>query len=137
MPDFKKLDAFFDISDMECKEFLLKNIKKRISEKIAGYCELIDSIFQPDATLASMHESKFISEKERNAATDIYTSFMKLSRRSNELSVEDVEAENAGFIKEAFDVYSRNKDKLKELLSFLRESWAKKDEIKEEIEYLR
>ncbi len=137
LPEFNELNHYFEISDIEKDEFVLRNIKKKVSEKISAYTDIMESILQPETSFSSMHEAKYITQKERNIAIDIYTSFMKLNRYAFEVSVDEEESNNADFIKEAYDVFKKKKDDLKKLFTFLKDTWGKQDSEKVEIGYLR
>ncbi len=137
LPDFDRLNSFFDIFEIEPNEFYLRNMKKKVAEKILGYCDVLEGVLQPEAGIAAMHESKYVTEKERQAAIGIYMAFMKINRLALEMSVEEDDSANAEFIRKAFDAYSENRDKLKGVMSFLKDTWQRNDTAKAEIEYLR
>jgi hypothetical protein len=137
LPEFEKLDDCFEIGDIDCDKSILRNIRKRISEKLSLYCDLIENMMQPEAHLSAAHEMKYLTDKERNAAFGIYKSLMRLNRYSLELGIENDDSKNAEYIKNALEVYESQKNKLKSLISFMKECWTKNDSAKEDIEYLR
>lgn len=137
LPEFDELNHYFEIAELEKDEFILRNIKKKVSEKISAYTDIMESILQPETNFSSMHEAKYIGQKERNVAIDIYTAFMKLNRYAFEVSVDEEESANADFIKEAHNVFKKKKKELKDLFTFLKDTWGKEDSEKEEIGYLR
>lgn len=137
LPEFEELNHYFEIGDIEKNEFILRNVKKKITEKIGTYTEFMEMILQPEASFSSMHEAKYLTEKERTIAVEIYMAFMKLNRFAYELSVDEEEAKNVEFIKASYDLFKSKKDSLKSLFAFLKDTWGRKDDAKEEIEYLR
>lgn len=133
LPDFEKINYDFEISAIEQKEFLLRNIKRKISEKLISFAELIESLIQPEKP-STMYEAGCLSENERKSNFEIYRRLMHLIRLSEEISLDEDEKKSADFIKKSFNEWNSLKKELGKTMSKVRESWTKQLK-KEEEEY--
>ncbi len=131
LPDFEKLDSEFEISAVEQKEFLLRSIRRKITEKLVGFTEIFDEILQPEKP-STMYESNFISENERKAIFDIYKKLMYLIRLSEEISIDEDDKKDTDFINKALNDWLLLKENIEEALSKMKEAWTKQLKKEEE-----
>ena len=75
LPPFKQLDNDFEISRIEDARFLLREIRRKIREKIHAYRNLIGQIIEPETSLISVHESIAFNQK---GSKEVYALFRKL-----------------------------------------------------------
>ncbi len=131
LPDFEKLDSEFEISAIEQKEFLLRSIRRKITEKLMGFTEIFDEILQPEKP-STMYESNFISENERKAIFDFYKRLMYLIRLSEEISVNEDDKKDADFISKSLAEWLLLKEKIEEALSKMKDAWTRQLKKEEE-----
>lgn len=136
LPDFESINNEFEISSIENKEFLLSEIRRKITERLEVYAKILESLLQPDtASLSAMHECKFIEDKEKEDIYNIYKKLMIIDRDSVIASLGG-EKENADFIKELLEDWLKLKEDIKPIIEKIRSTWKKETDIKEELGYL-
>lgn len=136
LPDFDRLNNEFEISLIEHEEFLLRDIVKKITEKVEIYAKLAESWLQPDTnSIAAMHECKFIEEIEKEKIYDIFKRLMVLDRESIKASLGD-EKEEAEFVKLSFEEWIKVKQDLRPIVAKIRTTWDKDSDVREDLGYL-
>src|SRR3989338_11470229 len=99
LPEFKELDFELEMQDMEKTAYLLREIIRKIGEKLDFYSRVIEEILQPDTSnIYALHESRFFDEKEKKKMYDTYVKLMNLSRTLLEISLDQSEKSEAEFI---------------------------------------
>jgi hypothetical protein len=136
LPDFGVLDTEFEISTIEEESFILRNIRKKIVEKIESSIKLLDDILHPDAGFASYRESSIFSPEEREDIIITYKKLMYFNRVSTELSFSDSDEQNAKFINEFMKEWPGLKQSILSFVGKLKESWKKDVTKKEVVGYL-
>jgi len=136
LPDFESINNEFEISSIENKDFLLKEIRRKMTERLEFYIKMLESILQPDtASLSSMHECKFVEDREKEGIYNTYKKLMIIDRNSIIASFGD-EKENAGFIKKTFEEWTKLKNDIKPIIEKIKSAWEKETDIKEDLGYL-
>lgn len=136
LPDFDSINTEFEISSIENEDFLLREIRRKITEKLDFYGKILESLIQPDtASLSAMHECKFIEDDEKENIYNIYKKLMIINRNSIIASLES-DKENADFIKISFEEWLKLKNDVKSLTEKIKLTWEKETDIKEELGYL-
>ena len=137
LPDFDLLNNAFEISTVESKDFLLREIIKKIIERMQGFSQLIEELMQGDAKLSNMYEWKTLDDDMKKKITEIYRDIMIKIRAALELSLDSTEAKEADFVKELYENWQKLKPRLKNLVLQLKEAWKKDvDAINERLEYM-
>jgi hypothetical protein len=119
LPDFTKLNEYFDIEDLgEFEtEFLLRRIRKIIAEKIAGYLRFFEVILNPsNAPIFFFKIIKKLDNKDRDNLNRIYERFGNLEIEMVRLDLEYSEKKEAEFIKSIFKIFSDIKADVLEIL---------------------
>lgn len=136
LPNFDRLNNEFEIVSIENKNFLLREIRRRITEKLDAYAKIIESVLQPDtASLSAMHECKFIEEKDKENIYTIYKKLAIIDRNSIIASLGD-DSDNAEFIKTSFEEWGKIKVNIKPIAEKLKSTWENDTDVKEELGYL-
>lgn len=135
LPDFKKLDFEFEISSIEEKHinerYFLRVVRRRIYEKSYYFNGALVSIIAPQSpSIILAHESKFISNDDRDEIMGVVKKLTKMEREHLLLETEFNEAKDAEFIKAAFDLWQEVKPSIKRLLTLMRDSWDKTESFK-------
>jgi len=137
LPKFKDLNEQFEIVDLENVNFLLRNILRKIADKLEFYSNLINDLLQPDtSSLSSMHETKFLSEEDRNGMYALFKKIMKTYRNIIVLVLENDEKNQANFLRGFFAEWVGIKKQLIDYISKMKDSWDKEMKIQETPGYL-
>ena len=137
LPDFKEIDFEFEISSLEQTNFLLREIIRRIAERLDFYSTMLEEVLQPDASnLYAMHETRFFDQTEKNHMYDLYRILMNLNRQSIEITLEHTDKSEADYISGFLNDWRQIKQDLIKLVKKMRASWKTDMDIKEDIGYL-
>ncbi|MBI2005638.1 MAG: hypothetical protein HYS80_02645 [Candidatus Aenigmarchaeota archaeon] len=137
LPEFKEIDFEFELSDLEETNFLIRNIIRRIAEKLDFYTTVIEENLQPDTSnLYAMHETRYFDEYEKKQMYDLYRKLMSFNRQSIEVSLKRNEIEEAEFINKFFSEWKPLKEELLFYVKKMKDSWKKEVDIKEDLGYL-
>ena len=135
LPDYDKLNSQFEIGSIESNEFLLRDIRKKIGEKMGIYSRNLDSILHPEATLTDLYESKFFTDEEKNKIFQIYKKLMILNRTSLVVSTVLQDTEEVKFINKASNEWDSFLKEFKKIFEKLKDLWKVDTDIKEHLEY--
>jgi hypothetical protein len=138
LPEFKEIDSEFEISDLEETNFLIMAIIRKIAEKLDFYSTMLEEVLQPDTSnLYAMHETRYLTEAEKNQMYGTYTGLMNLNRQSIEVSLEHDEKNEADFISNALEEWKNLKLDILKIVRKMRASWkAEEAGIKDDLGYL-
>jgi hypothetical protein len=136
LPEFGDIDPEFEISALENPKFLIKNILRRISEKLESYTEIVANLVHPDASsISTMYEIRFFSEDEKNSMYILFKKLMKIDRNIAEIMLRNDEKEQADFLNSFFEDWTQIKKDLLKYIGNMKESWGKQTTIEEDIGY--
>ena len=124
LPTFDVLNADFDIDtiDPEAKH-LLKEITKKIFERIEIFKKILETILQPDVSILSMQESEFLTDQDHDR-----TLLIGELENSDTLFTE--------FINEAVAEWPQVKKDLMPVIQHMQLGWATHKKIKQFQHYL-
>ena len=136
LPKFKEIDDEFEISTLETPKFLIRNILRKIAEKLEFYIEVIGNLVHPDtSSISTMYEVRYFSDEEKN---EMYNSFKKLmtsNRYIIKLILMNDEKRQTEFLKDFFVDWLTMKKELINYLDKMKESWEKESTIEEDLGY--
>ena len=102
LPDFEALDKEFEISTIEKPDFLLRNIKKKICEKLELAADLLAKLIQPEtSSIADLYEYRCFSDKDKKSIFELYSKILYLHRKLLETDLLLDDAEDASIIRHA------------------------------------
>ena len=136
LPDFALLDKEFEISTIEKPDFLLRNVRRKISERLDSAIQLLDPLIQPDAgSFVHLTEYRAINEGERKEMLKHFQSILALSLAciDAEMSVND--AKDAEVIARAAAEWPKLRETLKPHIQKIAASWTKSFEHKDDVGY--
>ena len=82
LPDFEALDKEFEISTIEKPDFLLRNIKKKICEKLELAADLLAKLIQPETScIADLYEYRCFNDKDKKKIFELYSKILYLHRK--------------------------------------------------------
>lgn len=136
LPDFVVLDKEFEISLIDSDVFVLREIRRRIADKIESALKLLDNLLHPDSGFASLFEADSLISSDRQGILILYKQLMFFYRMSSELHFDDSDASNADFINGFVKEWPSLKKSLLFFIVHMRDSWKKEIGKKEYVGYL-
>ncbi len=106
--EFSELNKLFDIEDIDVDtEFLLRKIRRIISERIIGYLRFVEVILNPsNAPIFFFKLIKKLDNSDREELIKIHETLGKLEIEIVSLDLDCDELKEADFIKRAADILS-------------------------------
>ena len=81
LPDFAFVDKEFEISTIEKPAFLLRNIRRKIAEKLDDITQFLEVLIQPDPnSFGNLFEYRTLTEAERRELLRQFQALMALYR---------------------------------------------------------
>ncbi|MBI2141809.1 hypothetical protein HYU16_05310 [Candidatus Woesearchaeota archaeon] len=136
LPGFEELDAEFEISDIEPDGSVLREVRKKIADKIGHVCGTVEQVLHPETNLADLYESRVLDEQEKKELFEMYKKLMAAERKCVELFISSDEKLDAAFIKSFSAEWKTLKPQLIKLVRKLKESWEKETDEGEAAGYM-
>lgn len=134
LPNYEDLDKEFEllyISGLEEIKFPLRFIRRRITDKISWFCNMLQNILQPNpGSLISLEESKFFSDADREKLISLLKELMYFERQSLMLEVNFNEKEDVEFVNDVFTKWGKIRKEISYFAEKLKKGW--KEELKKE-----
>ena len=124
LPKFKEIDSEFEISNLENERFLIKNILRRMAERLDA------------SSISTMYELRFFTENEKNNMYVLFKKMMKANRGIIEVVLINEEKKEAEFLANFFHEWQGMKKGLVSYITQMKESWGKESTIEEDVGYL-
>ena len=129
LPNLDELNNIFELDVIEKKDFLLRNIRRRMIDKLNFCSKIIESVIYPNlSSLVEIHDTKFFNEDEKNKLSKIYEKIIVYEKRSLVLDNSTTEKEDSLFIKNLFKEWDIIKKDVEEVLRKIEKCWTKKEE---------
>ncbi|MAG02727.1 hypothetical protein CMI42_05300 [Candidatus Pacearchaeota archaeon] len=119
LPDFTELNKQFDIEDVQLDtEFLLRKIRRIITEKITNYIRFVELLLNPSsAPMFFFNIIKKLETTDKTALSKIYEKLSSLEVQTISLDLDYNEEKEVLFINKAFELCSKEiKDSLLEIM---------------------
>jgi len=136
LPPFDKLNNEFEISSIEETEFLLREIRRKITEKIENYKKVLDGVLQPDTSYTDMYEASALTSEEIDNAFKLLKKLMNLDRYSIETSIGETDEKTARFLKLIYEDWPEINKSFLIIINKLKLSWLKEIKVKKDTGYL-
>ena len=134
LPSYEFLDREFEllyVTKLEEIKFPLRFIRRRINDKIAWFCNMLQNIIQPNpGSLISLEESKFFSDEDRKKMIDLLKELMYMERESVLLDIDYDKKKDSEYISDALEKWNSIKKEISKFSDKLKKGW--KEEIKKE-----
>ncbi|PIN81357.1 hypothetical protein COV13_01420 [Candidatus Woesearchaeota archaeon CG10_big_fil_rev_8_21_14_0_10_32_9] len=130
LPNFKELDSDFELYSIDEDDDLIREILKKIYEKVDSYTKFLEDLLQPDSRISLMREASTLTPVEQALVTKLHMNGMLITRELLEVNLEYDETIAAKIIKKDYEDWQKMKLELKKIVIKLKESWMK--EIKTE-----
>lgn len=119
LPSFYELNKVFDIEELDSEtDFLLRKIRRFISEKLAGYMRFIEVLLNPsNAPIYFFKLIKKLDEPDREALNVMYDTLGKIEVETISLDLNYNEEKEVEFIKKLYKMFnSEIREKLLDVL---------------------
>jgi len=135
LPSFNDIDNEFEISTIEEDAFLLREIRRKIAERIECYTDILENVLNPES-LTNMLEARIFDDNERNEIFKINQKLMFLSRLSVEISIGEDDKKSSDYINQVFSEWDGIKKQYLKFIRKIKDSWTKETDGKEELKYM-
>jgi len=136
LPDFAQLNNDFEISTIENEEFLLREVLKKIDDRMEAFVKILNSILEPETNLCDLHQCKAFDDDEKGRIFELYKKLMVFHNSALIVSIEADDKAIAGLISEIYTDWGNAKKQMIDILKKTRASWKVDVDIKEELGYL-
>ncbi len=130
LPKFEELDYEFEVSNANIKsrDFLIRNIRRRLNEKIIFYSRIIESLIYPNqGNIIGMFEIKSFSDEEKKEISEIYKKIMIHEREALTLDVNPDEKKEVDYINNLMKNWIYFKKELIRITEKMKNSWMQED----------
>lgn len=135
LPDFEVLDDEFEISTCD-KEFLLRNIKKKIEEKLTFLSSILSDIVQPSPdSFESMYECSYFTAEDKEELVTILKAIQFHLRSVAESNIILKDHHDMDVITAITNEFPQLRKQALPHVTKLKEIWKRKADAKEVLEY--
>ena len=133
LPSFSSLNQLFEIDRIERDtEYLLRDIRKVVMEKITEYMKLIEMLLNPTAAPQMfMQFAKKISIEERKLLESIYEKFIRFELSALDLDLDYNESKEADAIRTTYKMWTESISDIRKVLGFMRRNFESSPNKKE------
>ena len=131
LPSFEELNKDFSIDQLTEHEtdYLLREIRRAIADKISTYMRFVETILNPvNAPIFVFSLIKTINSEEKTKLSEVYKKLAKFEVRIIELDVDFSEKKEADFVKEAYEEWQEMKKDLLDVVEVIKKNWDNKFE---------
>jgi len=136
LPELNFMEEKFEISTLDESPFLLRDIRRRMNDRIEFMIKVLDGVVQPDTVFTDMHEFKSLNEEDKKTALQLYKRLMKMNRTAVVLAIKSTNEEEAAFIRTSSSSWDNVQDSLARIMAKIRDSWTRDFDVEEEVGYL-
>jgi len=137
LPDYDELNIEFEIGSIENKEFLLREIRRKIEEKFALFMERIAKTLQPEhISISEFYEFGCFTVDEKTKLFSLFRELRLQYRKFMNLDLILDYKKEAEAINSALKFWKSFRKKLLPFFESLEQCWAKEYKEKEILEYL-
>lgn len=125
LPEFPELNELFDIEEVEGEtDYLLRKIRRAISEKSSGYLRFAETILNPsNAPMFFFKLVKKLDSEDKEFLTKVYDILGNFEIEIISLELDYSEEKEAQFIKKVFNIFHKEiKDNLLKIVKKLEEN---------------
>jgi len=132
LPTFDELNEDFQIEKLSetATDFLLREIRRLISDRLFNYLRFIESLLNPvNVPMFVYSVIKTFNSEEKEKLTEMYK---KLARREVELIKLDMSAteeEEVGFIKDSYKLWQEMKTGLLGIVGVIKKNWDAEPDV--------
>jgi len=136
LPEFNAINNEFEISTIENEHFFLREIRRKIYDKLSTLSKFLKQILFPEADFIDMHESRAFTDKEREKIYSLFRTILYLLRQNMLTAIDETDRKTADYIKLVWQKWKIIKKESAWIIEKSAKSWTKETELKEELAYL-
>tara|TARA_Y100000034_G_scaffold136782_1_gene215731 strand:- start:2221 stop:2682 length:462 start_codon:yes stop_codon:yes gene_type:complete len=126
LPKFGEINQDFELEFIKEKPFLLRQIRRRMNEKVIFFCRIIEGLLYPTQQhIINVTEVKNFSEEKKKEVQKIYKGLMQYERQSLLLDVTPSDKKDVEFINDVFNFWKGKKKEMENVVKLMQESWKK------------
>ena len=132
LPSFAELNNEFELNSIEKPNFLMRNIRRKINEKVMFFCKILESVLYPSLqTTISGYEANFFNDQEKNSLMLLHKKLMIFEKESLFLDIEcNSEEKDAEYIKKVYNQWKEFKFEMNNAVKKMMNSWN--EELKDD-----
>lgn len=132
IPKFEVLNEEFELDFIKEKQFLLRQVRRRINEKVIFFCRIVEGLLYPTPqNIVNATELNNFSNEKKVELEKIYKELMYYERSSLLLDVSPNEKKEIEYINSLFNFWGKIKKQVEETVRTMQESWKKDDKEEE------
>jgi len=131
LPDFERLNEDFYIEKISETEtdYLVREIRKYMSEKFSHYLRLVEAILNPtNVPLFVFSIVRIITKEEREKLVDIYKKLSKIEVELLEIDLKFSEEKEADFVNNSYKIWLEIKKDMLSVVDVIKKNWDNKSE---------
>lgn len=137
LPEFNLLNNEFEISSIEKEEFLLRQIRRKITERVEMILKLADEFLHPAAeTFTNFYECSCFDESEKRELLEIFKNMMTIYRGLIEADVLQDESNDVKLIKTTYTNWPDLRKKFVPYITKVKDHWTHLKQKKESLGYM-
>jgi NhaP-type Na+/H+ and K+/H+ antiporter len=136
LPSFDTLNTSFDIDTIDTSKHVLKEIAKRIFDRIDLFKKVLEGVLQPDTSLLTMQEAERLTEQDHEMVMKVVRTLMHLDRMLLEAELLNNDAKYAAFIAEASKEWPQVRRNLAPVITRMQAGWNTKQQQERTHHYL-
>lgn len=126
LPSFEEINEDFELDFIKEKQFILRQIRRRMNEKVIFFCKIIEGLLYPTQQhIINATEIQNFSDDKKNKINKIHKELMYYERESLLLDVAPEDKKDAEFINNVFHFWKKVKGDVKDIVRTMQESWRK------------
>lgn len=132
LPSFQQLNEDFSIERIVEVEtdYLLREIRKTISDKLFNYLRFVEGILNPvNAPMFVFSIIKALTENEKQIFSEMYKKLAKMEIQLFEIDISYDEKKEADFIKQSYKLWQEIKKDASDVTAVIRKNWENKSDI--------
>ncbi len=136
LPDFDALDKEFEISLIDNEEFIIREIRRKMTEKICFFADIIGGVVNTESSASAMLEFGNITEEDIKKGFNVYRKLMYWERYSAEVSAYSDDGKDAEFISKFYEEWIVLKKDIASTVAKIKETWKMDSEKEGEAYFL-
>lgn len=137
LPEFDLINKEFEISGFEKEDFLLRQIRRRITERVEMILKIADEFLHPSAeTFTNFYECSCFEESEKKELMDVFKNMMLLYRGLIEADVIQEDLSDVKIIRESAMNWSELRKRFVPFVTKVKNHWSHLKQKKEYLGYL-
>lgn len=124
LPDFDFLNKEFEIITIEPDAFFLREIKRKIRDRLNYAADILNKMIQPETTaLSDLYEYRCFDDEDKQKIFELFSRIMYLSRKIVESEFLLDEKQDAAVIREVAEKWPKIRKELVPFMKSLEACW--------------